>query len=82
MIQLTCPRRACGASNDPRAIFCSECGARLSLSARQLTKAITTERPKRTYGQCHYCGRPCLGQTCAAHRKLVEMDPNMGGRTT
>lgn len=44
---------------------------------RVLTKTLIAERPKRVYGQCNYCGRPCLGRTCAAHRKLQQLEHDM-----
>ena len=80
MTLLTCPK--CDSLTPAPATFCAECGARLGLSPEQLTKALVGERPKRVYRECHYCGRPCIGTTCAAHRKLLQLDPNfqMKGR--
>lgn len=84
-MMLTCPKVACGMQTPAPAVFCEWCGARLGLTpremrdagllpARKLTKALVAERPKRHYGTCAYCGRPCLGEVCAQHRDLARQE--------
>jgi hypothetical protein len=83
-MMLTCPQPDCGHRTPEPAVFCEECGARLGLSPEQLgadqarkpTRALVTERPKRTYGECVYCSRPCIGRTCPAHRVILKLDPH------
>jgi hypothetical protein len=89
-MMLTCPQPACGYRVPEPAVFCSECGARLGLSpeqlgadqARKLTRALVAQRERCAYGSCAYCGHPCLGRACTAHRPLLKLDPHfqMEGR--
>jgi predicted molibdopterin-dependent oxidoreductase YjgC len=44
--------------------------------SRALVKEIVAERPRRTYGDCSYCGAPCIGAACAKHRDLISLDPH------
>jgi hypothetical protein len=46
------------------------------VSAPRLVQEIVTERPKRIYRACCYCGRPCSGPACRDHRDLLALDPN------
>lgn len=47
-------------------------------SPDQLTRDLLAQRPKRTYRQCEFCGRPCQGRACSQHRDLLEVDPHRG----
>jgi hypothetical protein len=42
---------------------------------RPLTRALLTQRPKKVYRRCDFCGAPCYGKTCRAHRDLLTKDP-------
>jgi hypothetical protein len=45
-------------------------------AARETVAAIATQRIPRVYRQCVYCGHPCRGLSCPAHRDLLLVDPN------
>lgn len=45
---------------------------------RDLARTAVGQRGPRLYGRCDYCGVPCVGPTCAAHRDLLALDPNYG----
>lgn len=45
-------------------------------AARETVAAIATQRERRLYGFCIYCGTPTRGLSCAAHRDLLTLDPN------
>lgn len=46
------------------------------MSARETVAAIAAEREVRLYRECLYCGRPCRGLACSAHRDLLVLDPH------
>ncbi len=39
-------------------------------------RELIGEHPKRLFRTCGYCGRPCVGPACAAHRDLLALDPH------
>jgi hypothetical protein len=43
--------------------------------ARDFTRELTAQRPRRLFGRCDYCGWPCTGPTCPHHRDLLQLDP-------
>lgn len=45
------------------------------IDARELTKALATEREPRVYRRCIYCSAHCYGLACRAHRDLLLTDP-------
>jgi len=48
-------------------------GIRASES-RKIVAAIATETPARTYSRCEWCGSPCYGRSCQAHRDLNQLE--------
>lgn len=45
-------------------------------TARRISIELTTPREVPGYRFCGYCGAPCRGLTCRAHRDLLALDPN------
>jgi hypothetical protein len=43
-----------------------------------LVRHMSAERRRQLFWFCVYCGRPCIGQVCPAHRDLPEVDPFYG----
>lgn len=44
------------------------------MSVRDLARDLTTQRERRLYGYCVYCGAPCHGLACRGHRDLLLVD--------
>lgn len=46
----------------------------MTATVRELAKELVVERPRAIYRECAYCGRHCVGFTCAPHRDLPQLE--------
>lgn len=46
----------------------------MTVSVRELTKAVVAERPRRLFQMCPYCGRPCRGASCLYDADLPALE--------
>ena len=71
---LTCPR--CADLVSPSLASCPGCGTLLTEgdSGRNHSRRRWHRR-----GDCVYCGIPCRGMTCSAHKDLLKLDPAYAG---
>lgn len=49
----------------------------MTSAARQLTKQVVAETPRAGFATCAYCGRPCFGFACSAHRDLPQLEHSL-----
>lgn len=46
----------------------------MTATARQLTKDVVVEQPRKLYATCGYCGGNCYGRTCQGHSDLPQLE--------
>lgn len=50
--------------------------------ARKLAMTLVSQRGRRHFGFCGYCGTPTMGKACDAHRDLLDLENELMARTT
>lgn len=44
----------------------------LEPTLRELVRSVVTQPEHADYGRCDFCGSPCYGRTCPAHRDVPD----------